>query len=109
MPRITLRNGTRISVRPGRTVVILPCGKVVRGRPQGTAEQAQMARDLGYSDNVDAMVADHDPLHAMLCDWLGLPTSITLSGGDPELARWEEAAVLAVQRFMRRAGGRLPI
>lgn len=65
--------------------------------------------EMGYGDDVGAMVADHDPLHCILADMLGLPTSIALSGGDPELAIWEEAAVLAVQRFMRVAGGRLPI
>lgn len=109
MRRATLRNGTIILVRPGRTVIILPCGKIVRGEPQGTPEQAQTALDLGYGDDVGAMVSDHDPLHAIICDMLGLPTSYSLSGGDPELARWEEAAVIATQRFMRRSGCRLPL
>lgn len=109
MRRATLHNGTIILVRPSRTVIILPCGKIVRGEPQGTPEQAQTARDLGYGDDVGAMVTDHDPAHALLCDWLGLPTSFSLSGRDDDLARWEEAAVIAVQRFLVRAGGRLPL
>lgn len=109
MRRATLRNGTIILVRPSRTVIILPCGKIVRGEPQGTLEQAQTALDLGYGEDVGAMVTDHDPLHCIIADMLGLPTSYSLSGGDPELAAWEEAAVIATQRFMRRAGGRLPL
>lgn len=109
MMRAMLANGTRIAIRGPRTVIILPDGRVIRGRPQRGPAQAETARELGYGDDVGAMIADHDPLHALLCDFLRLPTSFALSGGNPDLAEAEETAVLAVQRFMRRAGGRLPL
>lgn len=109
MRRARLRNGTRIAISGNYTVVALPDGKIVRGRPQQNAEQMQTAHDLGYGNDVNAMVADHDPLHALLCDFLGLSTSFSLSGGNETIARSEEAAVLAVQKFMKLSGGRLPI
>jgi hypothetical protein len=54
------------------------------------------------------MCRDHDPLHVLLCEWLGLPTTFALTAPGTELAGLEEGAVLAVQHFMRAAGGRLP-
>lgn len=74
--------------------------------------QARTARRLGYGEDVEAMNRDHDPLHRALCEWLGLPSySLSASAGhpvDPDLARYEEAAVLAVQRFLQMAGGTFP-
>jgi hypothetical protein len=62
------------------------------------------------------MCRDHDPLHVLLAEWLGLEASFALreaagllDPADADKARTEEAAVLAVQRFMRLAGGRLPL
>lgn len=108
--RLKLCNGSVVEVDDDRhTVVILSDGTTICGCPQGSAEQAETAHDLGYGDDVAAMVAEHDPLHAILCAWLGLPTSYALSAPGTELAHHEEAAVIAVQRFMRRAGGKLPI
>lgn len=71
-------------------------------------DQAETARSLGYGDNIDLMNREHDQLHAMLADWLGLSASYSLTvaaGGEvePGLAEAEEAAVMAVQRFMRMA------
>ena len=67
----------------------------------------EMARRLGYGSDVDAMTRDHDPLHARLTDWLGMPFSYSLMEAagcdvDPKLAILEEAAVLAVQEFKAR-------
>jgi hypothetical protein len=110
------RNGTLIEIRPASTRITLPTGETVIGEAQHTAEQRHTARRLGYGDDVLAMVRDHDPLHSLLAAWLGLPASygIMAAAGllkpeDADLAAYEEAAVLAVQRFMRAAGKGLPL
>lgn len=104
---------TRILVHAAGSTVILPGGHVVEGRPQRTPEQAETARDLGYGDDVLGMVRDHDPLHVLLCAWLGIESnSMRAAAGldhDSELAVIEEVAVIAVQRLMRRGGGRMPL
>lgn len=104
-----LSNGTVIVVSgAGGTMIVNRTGRCVYGTPQRNAEQATTAVGLGYGEDVVTMVADHDPLHALLTDWLGLPESVALFGGDAEVAAAEEAAVLAVQKLMRLAGGRMP-
>lgn len=105
---IRCRNLTAVEVHDWGSRILLPGGNVVVGKPQGTAEQAATARDLGYGDDVLQLVRDHDPLHCLLVDFLGMPVSFSLSGGDPEAAADEESAVMAVQKLMRRHGGRLP-
>lgn len=106
------RNGLRVTVGPCWAVTTLPTGETIHAHPDGTQAQAEAARAMGYPD-VCALTRDHDLLHAALCDWLGLPGSFALAqaagrAADAELAGLEEEAVLAVQRFMRRAGGRVP-
>lgn len=110
-----LRNGTKIEIKPNGSCVVLPCGLVVEGQPHDTESYCATARELGYGDDILAMCREHDPLHALLCAWLGLPSSYSLryaagdlDHADRHLADVEEAAVMAVQRFMRMAGGRLP-
>lgn len=103
-----------IEVLPWGSRVTLSCGAVVEGAPQGTEAQRETARSLGYGDDDLAMVCDHDPLHALLCGWLGIGDSLSLlcaSGlrEEDEASRAEEAAVMAVQRFMRLSGGRLSL
>jgi len=67
--------------------------------------QAETAADLGYA-TVDAMNAEHDPLHETLCRALGLPCSPTLAAVragddlDRDWVRCEESMVLAAQRFL---------
>lgn len=65
---------------------------------------AQCAEWLGCDEGV--MQAEHDILHADLCEWLGVESqSLRAANGQklaPEqrkLAELEEHAVLAVQRF----------
>lgn len=97
-----------VRVFPDHTEVTLPSGTVVTGYPQGSDHQAETARRLGYGDDVLAMVLDHDPLHARLCDWLGIPASYSLRlaagelpADETYLAQAEEEAVIAVQRFIQ--------
>lgn len=110
-----LRNGTVIEADPAGSCIWLPCGAMIAGRPQDTDEYRATAARLGYGADTLAMCREHDPLHVLLCDWLSLPTSYAmldaaglLDPADRELAAIEEEAVIAVQRLMRRAGGRLP-
>lgn len=107
-----LTNGTVVEVLLTGSRIMLPGGEVVEGEPQDTDSYRATADRLGY-DTTLAMCQDHDPLHALLCDWLGLPSSFALrvaAGLDAEspLARAEEDAVLALQRFMRLAKVALP-
>ncbi len=60
------------------------------------------------------MCREHDPLHARLCDMLGVgdsPALLCAAGlrHEDEISAAEEGAVMAVQLFMRLAGGRLPM
>lgn len=108
-----LHNGTVVRLYDQGTEIILPSGDIVHGEPHDTMEYRQHAVELGYGTGEDAalnMALDHDPLHAMLADWLGLRTSHSLSNlvHKTPLGLLEEAAVLAVQKYMRSAGGRLP-
>lgn len=77
--------------------------------------QRETAALLGYGDDVDAMNADHDPLHRALCRWLGVTShAMRDAAGEqmtPEehtLAALEEDAVLKVQKFMRACGAAVP-
>lgn len=75
------------------------------------AQQAETARWMGYPD-ATAMNAAHDPLHAALCGWLGVPShSLACARGeafDETLAAVEESAVLHVQRLMAHHGVGVP-
>jgi len=98
---------TTCTIGPSWVVTELPSGAKIHAHPRG--DQGETARALGYGDDVSAMTRDHDPLHAALAHWLGLPASAALreAGGEPvepELAALEEAAVIAVQKFCRAAG-----
>lgn len=98
------------------TTIVLPCGLVVEGRPHDTEAYRATAAALGYGEGPEAALAccqDHDALHVRLCAFLGIPESFALRQAaglpvDSELAAIEEEAVMACQRFMRLAGGRLP-
>ncbi|MFL6864048.1 MAG: hypothetical protein ACJ8DZ_13725 [Allosphingosinicella sp.] len=104
-----LPNGTRVVVGPSWAVVTLPDGREVHAHPgPGSAD---MARRLGYGDDVAAMTRDHDPLHARLTALLGMPRSLSLSvaagGNEPgDLVALEEEAVLAAQRLLQACRAR---
>lgn len=108
----TLTNGTVVEILATGSRIVLPDGEVVEGAPQDTDSYRATADRLGYN-TILAMCQDHDPLHALLCNWLGLPSSYALrvaAGLDTEspFSRAEEEAVLAVQRFMRLTKVALP-
>lgn len=99
---------TRIVPHEDHTEVILPSGARVIGYPQDDpTHQREVARRLGYEEDVLAMVLDHDPLHVYLSGWLGFTSySMRLKAGELSseetfLAEAEEEAVLAVQRLAR--------
>jgi hypothetical protein len=109
---LVLGDGTAIDRIEEGSRVTLPCGAVVEGRPHQTASYRATATRLGYGSDTGAMCRDHDPLHAILCDWLGLTSqALRQAAGlpfDGEIAAAEEEAALAVQRFLRLAGAALP-
>jgi len=85
--------------------ITLPDGVVVYGEPNFGPEHEARAAALGYPD-VWSMNREHDRIHALLAFMLGLRESPVLraaaNGGTErsELLGAEEAAVLAIQRFV---------
>lgn len=75
------------------------------------ADKAQTAAWMGYPPGlagIVAMDARHDPLHADLARWVGIPSfSLRIASGEalsgPErlLAGLEEDAVLMLQRYLQ--------
>jgi hypothetical protein len=102
----------RIVVHEAGTTIVLPCGLVVEGRPHDSAAYATTARELGYGDDVLALCQDHDAAHAWLADQFGVNSFGLLHaagvGADENIAAAEEAAVLAIQKFLRLSGGHAP-
>ena len=87
----------------------LPDGARVEAVAHDTDAYRETARRLGYGDDVARLNREHDPLHAALAAWLGLPCSPTLrnvadGGGNGPLFRLEETAVCAVQTFANALG-----
>jgi hypothetical protein len=107
---LELSNGTTIEIGAEIVRTTLPGGAVVTAIPRGDAEQARTAQELGYGAEVAAMTRDHDPLHSVLADWLGMPCSEALlvaagdNSTDPMLAELEERAVIALQALMVAVG-----
>jgi hypothetical protein len=93
------------AVVPTGSRVILPTGEIIEGAPIDSDDYRATARDLGYGEDTLAMCQEHDPLHARLCNWLGVEShALRHAAGlphDARLATLEEAAVLAVQKFTR--------
>lgn len=59
----------------------LPCGLTILAAPERTPEYLERALSLGYgwhSDPAWAMCREHDAVHLLLGDAMGLPTSRTL-------------------------------
>lgn len=70
--------------------------------------QAETAEWMGY-DTVEAMNADHDALHMLVCEWLEVPSYSlavaacrALTEEQHRLANYEEDAILHLQRFIQR-------
>lgn len=77
------------------------------------SHQADMARWMGVS--VAEMNAVHDDCHRAVCAWLGVDSLALadgrgefLSGRERELAGLEEEAICHLQRWLHKAGVRLP-
>jgi hypothetical protein len=104
----------KVSVHEFGTTIVLPCGLTVEGRPRD--DQTEIAKELGYGETGDAvlqMVQDHDVLHIVLCDWLGIESrSLMVAAGtvakDDEQAVAEEAAVMALQKLIRLSARVIP-
>lgn len=105
-----------VAVNMPYTETALANGGKVTAMPQDDDEYRQRARDLGYGEDTFAMSRDHEILHSRLAVMLGLDESPTMRGivdhenGGAFYEHWqeEEAAVLAIQRFIRVANIRFP-
>jgi len=102
--------GMHVTVGEDWTCVRLPDGQEIHGAP--FPEQAEFPLAKIYHGNLNAMCRQHDPLHALLCAWIGVPShSLQQAAGlpaDPELAAYEEEAVIAVQALLRAHCAPLP-
>lgn len=96
--------GTTVRVFEHYLETTLPDGQVVYATPSHDSESVARAHSLGYGGDVVAMTLDHDRLHALLCDALGLPESQSLrdsaNGERTEAGQVEEEMVLAAQRLV---------
>lgn len=78
--------------------------------PDDTQNEAQRATAEKIGVSVREMNEGHDLTHCLLAEWIGLPYSPTLAsvaGGpliESDLNDAEEAAVLAVQRYLNLLG-----
>lgn len=84
-------------------------GLHVVAAPQGDDEYVQRSVELGYKSPLE-MNREHDPLHNIICCWMGMPFSPTIYGVAssnlaPERIRcWEESMVLDMQRLLNGRG-----
>ncbi len=94
----------RYRITPYGCATTLPDGREVPAAPEPTEDYAARARELGYGDDTMAMCREHEWLHVHLARLLlkgASPALLAAAGDDVDaaLVGYEEAAVLAVQRF----------
>lgn len=109
---LKLRNGSRVEIDYAFSRVTFADGTEITGAPQWTEEQDRQAEAIGIT--VEQMVAEHDPLHEILAAALGLSCSPSLRAaanheGWTDLARAEEAAVLALQAYLAQLNISVPV
>jgi hypothetical protein len=97
-------NGTVVVIGPHWCVTTLPNGKEVHAHPND--KTLEMARKLGYEEDIDALTRDHDLLHTELMSWLEQPYSYSLMHAagetvDMDIVQYEEEAVLALQKLKK--------
>lgn len=100
--------GTRVTVDEARQTVTTEFanGLSLTATPGDTSEDEARATALGYCD-VWAMTREHDLLHALVSDALGLSHSPALHAvaageamADPQMGDFEERIVLLLQRAL---------
>ncbi|GGD31338.1 hypothetical protein [Aureimonas glaciei] len=87
-------------------------GSEVMAVAGASATDVARAECLGYDGDTDRMSLDHELVHLLLANWLGLPEPPTYRGiveaktGGTWWSGWrkEEAAVLAIQALAREVG-----
>jgi len=96
-----------VEVHNGWTVTRIPGFPDIVGRWDEQPGQAETAKTLGV--DVRKMNADHDLLHSAFAHMTGLDASMALLAAagapvNPDVAAAEEAAVLALQKFLYAYG-----
>ena len=98
------------------TVTTLHDGAVVHAVPHEDAAYLAHAGELGYGADTARMSYEHELLHTLLADWLGLDESPVLRAvadgtwqDGPASLGEEETAVLAIQRLCRSLGVELDV
>lgn len=98
---------TAVTIGDGETVTLFADGLTLSASHDEQPGQLETAERLGVS--VAQMNAEHDLVHSMLAQWLGLPHSPTLYGVATKnyfaAHSVEEQAVLGIQAFARAARG----
>src|ERR1044071_3628818 len=101
---------TLVEVYSDSTCITFGDGSTIPGAPEDTDAYRATALQHGYGDDTLRLCQEHEVMHIALCHWLVIdsPTRPLLRQGDDErlhqLNGLEEAAVLAIQHFARRAG-----
>jgi hypothetical protein len=93
-----------IYFRGTKTITVLPEGDPIVAAAQDNDEYHARAESLGYEQATHLMSREHEILHALLAHWTGQwasPTLLAVARGE-KWEHWEaeEAAVLAIQRFL---------
>lgn len=108
MKRIRIGTVT-VEIEADRVVSTLMDGKRVEAEPHDTPDYAATAERLGYGADIAGLNRDHELVHHVLADALGLaesPVMRAVANGtwqsDPHgLLRMEEDAAMAVQRLAK--------
>lgn len=110
MTVIHLRNGGKIEIHPTWVCNRFAAGIEHKLYAVPQEDQTATAVAMGYSD-AEALTRDHDPLHALLADWLGLQWSYALHDAtgwlppeEASMAALEETAVMALQAYIVQLG-----
>lgn len=100
--------GSEIEIASWGVTTLYPDGLSVPAAPQDDATYRVRAESLGYGTDTMRLCQEHEVMHAIVAEWLGLEHSPTLRGV-AEGSYWphwqiEEAMVLAAQKMCRQLG-----
>ena len=111
-PAVVIGRTRVVRVASDVTVTVLVDGSRIEAAPEPGQGYMAQAIKLGYGTDTARMSYEHELLHVLLADWLGLDESPVLravaegrADRDPNGRLWrEEAAVLALQELANAWG-----